>query len=379
MESLILSLIEAGFIFVSSVIVLDFFIASKKYKWTRNDHFDGHRFFNIGWTKKDSLKLERREDGKWNAFTAFLDWIIHRKKKDWEKRNITPIKPEPYIHSGIKITFVGHATVLIQINGLNILTDPVWSERTSPISWLGPKRYVNPGINLSDLPPLDIILVSHNHYDHMDISTLRELRKTQKAPIYTWLGNKSYLEKRWIDTVIEMDWWDIETRNSGLETHPESTSVTWTISDNNSRITFVPAQHFSARGITDRNKTLWWWFVVEHGEKSIYFAGDTWYGQYIEKIQEKYPHGINVWLLPMWAYKPRWFMAPIHTNPEEALKMQKDLKIQTGIGIHYGTFPLADDNQDDPIEDLEKAKTLPEYHSLDFRIGPNGTVWDMYK
>mgnify|MGYP000959161956 FL=1 len=152
------------------------------------------------------------------------------------------MKPPEKNHDGIRITNIGHATLLIQADGVNILTDPVWSERASPFSWIGPRRYTEPGVTLADMPRIDIILLSHNHYDHMDIASLRYFYDRDTPIIYTGLGNEQYLEDRKIKNVIDMDWWEEKTRSIG------SSEV---------KITYLPAQHFSARGLTDRNKTLW--------------------------------------------------------------------------------------------------------------------------
>lgn len=195
----------------------------------------------------------------------------------------------------------------------------------------------------------------------MDISTLKQLAARDNPKIYTWLWNKDYLKKYNILNVIDMDWWKTEV------IEPIKDGI----------ITFVPAQHFSARGITDRNKTLWGGFITSIWGRSLYFAWDTGYGSFIEEIKKKFASWLDIWLLPIGAYKPRWFMADIHTNPEEALMIQKDLGIKTAIGIHYGTFPLADDSQDDPLDDLKSAQQNPLYKDLDFQVGPNGTTWNI--
>jgi L-ascorbate metabolism protein UlaG (beta-lactamase superfamily) len=155
-----------------------------------------------------------------------------------------------------------------------------------------------------------------------------------------------------------MDWWEEKTRSVG------SSEV---------KITYLPAQHFSARGLTDRNKTLWWGFRLEASGKSLYFAGDTGYGEFVTKIQEKYPNGFDIGLIPIGAYKPRWFMAPVHTDPFEGMLLQREFKIKKAIGIHYGTFDLADDNQDEPVQDLLEAKK--KFGEQIFEIGPAGTEW----
>ena len=159
-----------------------------------------------------------------------------------------------------------------------------------------------------------------------------------------------------------MDWWEELEYTKGRE---------------KMEVIYLPAQHFSARGVLDRNKTLWGGFVVRIRGKSLYFAGDTGYGRFLEHISDRFPEGFDVGLLPIGAYKPKWFLTKIHTGPADALQMQIDLNIKTGIAIHWGVFPLADDGQDDPIRDLATAREIPRYASLDFRVEPSGGVWEI--
>ena len=337
--------------------VINIFYVSTGYKWPLSDHFDGKRFYNIGWSPKESYRIERSDDKKgWLIY-----WLLHREKNKWIKREIIPVVPtERNMTNDAIITYIGHATVLIQISGLNIVTDPVWGNRASPFSWAGPRRFTDPWVKLTDLPAIDIVLLSHNHYDHMDIVTLRKLAAKDNPLIYTGLGNMKYLKARRIENVREMDWWqEEEYKKEGVQ----------------SKITYLPAQHFSARGLTDRNKTLWWGFRMEIWGKSLYFAWDTGYGPFIENIYEKYPEGFDIGIIPIGAYKPRWFMAPVHTDPFEGMWLQRELGIRKSIGIHYGTFDLADDNQDEPLEDLKKAKENAIYKDQVFEIGPSGTSW----
>jgi L-ascorbate metabolism protein UlaG (beta-lactamase superfamily) len=369
-----LSLISAIVFMMIVIFLVNLTYASKGYKWDISDHFDGKRFYNIGWSPRESYRIERSEDKKW----GLIYWLLHREKNKWKERKITQIKPkERNTSDEVVMTYIGHATVLIQIAGINILTDPVWSPRASPWPWLGPKRYTGVWVKLEDLPQIDIILLSHNHYDHMDIWALKKLESRDHPTIYTGLGNKKYLEDRRIMDVVEMDWWesiDYSKKEIGDGwAQSISTPIPYLLP---TRISFLPAQHFSARGLTDRNKTLWWGFRVEIGSKSLYFAWDTWYGSFVEKIREKYPEGFDYGLIPIWAYKPRWFMAPVHTDPFEGMLIQRDLGIRKSIGIHFGTFDLADDNQDEPLEDLKKAKEDPKYKNQIFEIGPSGSVWN---
>lgn len=324
-------------------------ISAKGYSGPISDHFDGQRFWNIGEREGLIKRVEKSEnEGDFNIFTFF-----NRPKTDWAEL-ITPEITVPNRSLDLKVTHINHATALIQVNNLNIITDPVYSYRVSPFSFFGPKRYTNPRISFTNLPPIDVIIISHNHYDHMDLDTLKNLQaKSSSTKIIVGLGNKEYLEDRGIVNVIETDWY----------------TDTKVASDVN--IKTVPAQHFSARGLTDRNKTLWVGYVVEVGgvvNKKIYFAGDTGYGPFVKNIAELYPEGFDLALLPIGAYKPRYFMSLVHVAPVEALQMMKDLKIREGIAIHFGTFPLALDKQTDPGNELEALKQTEEYKNLNLTV-----------
>ena len=296
-----------------------------------SDHFDGTRFLNPGVPEK--------------SFSDFLRWQWTRDAASWpEWIESTPgPKPHTRINGPWRVTFVGHATVLIQMHGINILTDPVWSERASPVTWAGPKRVRAPGIRFEDLPPIDVILLSHNHYDHMDLATLEKLSAKFNPVIYTGLGNAGYLAAEGIPGAIEMDWWDRREGPGGF--------TYW----------FVPAQHFSARGLTDRNLTLWGGLVVDTPEGRLFFAGDTGYGPHFKEIGQRLgPFRFS--LIPIGAYEPRWFMQMAHTNPEEAVRAHQDVRSELSLGIHFGTFPLTDEPIDAPERELEAARKL---HKID--------------
>ena len=239
------------------------------------------------------------------------------------------------------VTYVNHDTVLIQTEGLNFLTDPIWSKRASPFYLLGPKRFALPGIAFDDLPPVDIVLVSHNHYDHMDIATLRRLVSKWNPKIIVPIGNKSYLNKRGIQNVVELDWWEKEEITEQVQ------------------VACVPAQHFSARAISDRNRTLWAGFVIETPHGNTYFAGDTGFGPFVEHLKARYEE-FRLALLPIGAYKPEWFMRTVHISPDEAFVMHRELAVRTSVGMHFGTFRLADDRQEEPprrIRELVETET----------------------
>ena len=235
------------------------------------------------------------------------------------------------------VYFVNHSTFLIQLGNFNILTDPVWSNRVSPFKWLGPQRMRPPGIKFGELPDIHLVLISHNHYDHLDVSTLIKIHKKFNPLIITPLGVSKLLLQKGIDNCIEMDWWQNQKINDQSE------------------IVCVPALHFSGRGMFDRDKTLWAGFIIKSTFGNIYFAGDTGYGDIFKQIGKEYGP-INLAILPIGAYLPQWFMSPIHTSPEEAVKIHLDLQADKSVAMHFGTFPLADDGMWQPQEDLKKEK-----------------------
>ena len=252
----------------------------------------------------------------------------------------------------MSFTWIGHASVLIQLDGKNILTDPIWSERCSPISFIGPKRFTNPGIQINDLPPIDIIVISHNHYDHMDLPTLKELDKRFKPTIYAGLGNQDFLKGEGLTNVVELDWWDIRL-------------------EKDLKIVFTPTQHFSGRGIFDREETLWGSYIIEGKSETIYFAGDTGYFPEFKEIGNRFPE-IDVAILPIGAYEPRWFMKPIHMNPEDTLQAFSDLGAKYLLPMHYLTFVLTDEALDEPLNftrSLLKTRKINPKTLVDLKIG----------
>jgi N-acyl-phosphatidylethanolamine-hydrolysing phospholipase D len=233
--------------------------------------------------------------------------------------------------SQLTVTWVGHASLLIQLNGLNILTDPMWSARASPVQFAGPKRWVAPAVALDALPPLDVVLQSHNHYDHLDDFTVRQLvRRHPHALWVTPLGDAAFVRKRGAraNEVVELDWWE-ERRVGSL------------------RITATPAMHFSSRGIGDRGDTLWCGFALAGDVKRVFFAGDTGFHPEFGAIDERCGP-FDVALLPIGAYEPRWFMRYLHMNPEEAVDAFRALHARVMVPIHWGTFKLTDEAMDEP-------------------------------
>lgn len=292
-----------------------------------SNHLNGNRFVNPEPIPQKSL---------W----TFLKWRLTRKSGEWPEKMLPAVKtakpPLTVLGDKLRVTFVNHSTVLIQVNGYNILTDPIWSDRCSPVSWAGPKRAQEPGLLFDDLPQIDLVLISHNHYDHLDIPTLTKLTSRKKPVVLTGLGNAKLVSNEQLSEVKELDWWQEVSLSSGV------------------KVTFVPAKHFSGRGLFDRNKTLWGGFVVETGGYTIYFAGDTGYGSHFKEISERFPN-IFFAILPIGAYEPRWFMSPVHLDPTESTRAFLDLKAEHGIAVHFGTFQLADDSFNQPAEDTRKA------------------------
>jgi L-ascorbate metabolism protein UlaG (beta-lactamase superfamily) len=322
---LILIFVALLFVVVSSTI--GFFLSAPRYKGPVSDHFDGHKFFTPGGAAAKGLP-------------EVLKWMLGRKASPWIADNNIGYgqAPPPRIGRGARITFVNHSTFLIQVDGINILTDPVWSERTSPFQWAGPRRKRPPGIRFEDLPKIDLILLSHNHYDHLDIATLKRLYQKHRPHIVTALGIKPYLTLHGINDTTELDWWKEWIMNDGL------------------KIRCVPAQHFSGRGMYDRDATLWCGFAVIRMGGNIYFAGDSGYQEKMFREIGERCSPIHVALIPIGAFKPEWFMSPIHCSPKEAVKIHKDLGSNLSIGTHFGTFPLADDNSEDAISELAEAR-----------------------
>jgi L-ascorbate metabolism protein UlaG (beta-lactamase superfamily) len=317
------------------------------HKGPKSDHFDGEKFFN---PQMDNQK----------SFSDFLKWQWTRERADWPDfvsdvaQNYE--QPKELARNHFRVTFVNHATTLIEIDGVHILTDPVWSERVSPISFLGPKRVRMPGVPFEKLPKIDMVLISHNHYDHLDLPTLKRLDQAHSPLFIVPLGNKALLDSERIAKTEELDWG--QSRDyKGI------------------KITFEEALHWSGRAVVDSYSTLWGSFVVQSGASRIYFAGDTGYGTHFKRLQEKY-QTFDVSLLPIGAYSPRWFMQSNHMNPEDAVKAFLDLKTKKAIGIHFGTFNLTDESIDDPINDLKKAMSERNVPSEMFVAPMNGNYFD---
>ncbi len=299
------------------------------YQGPISDHFDGTQFF-----LPDDLPPKGLKD--------LLKWQFGRQKKKWPKKIATKYHASPSNrrNSGdFSVTFIGHATILIQVGGINILTDPFFSDRASPFQFAGPKRAHPPGININALPPIDFILLSHNHYDHLDLAALKDLHDKSEPLIITPLGNGAIINKTGHKhQIVEADWHD--TINLTQEV----------------KVTLTPARHWSKRTIKDHNMALWCAFLIQTPFGPIYFSGDTGYGDgaHFRAIHQQFgPPKLS--FLPIGAYEPRWFMKDQHMNPNDAVKAHLDLKSQHSIAFHHGTIQLTDEAIDQPIIDLSSA------------------------
>lgn len=306
------------------------------YQEPGSDHFDGELFFNP-WFKAPPGEAPQKRTFWWVwRFIAGPKW---NETKDSAPGQAPVIR----VPRGLVITPVGHGTFLVQMDGLNILTDPIWSERCSPVSWAGPKRHRPPGIRFEDLPPIDAVLVSHNHYDHLDVPTLERLAKRGVPRTVTTLGNRGIISDAGMPVVDELDWW---------QSVRLSENVT---------VTVVPAQHFSSRSLWDRNKTLWGGFVVSGPSGNVYYSGDTGYGPHFREIAGRFSP-IRAALIPISPYwpensgeRPSRNFNKIHMGPADAVQAHLDLGAQISIAAHFQVFQLGVDGYDDAPSELKSV------------------------
>ena len=248
---------------------------------------------------------------------------------------IHPVRPPALGSASAVVTFIGHSTFLIQTPAGHVITDPVYALKAGPFARFGPRRVRKPAVRFEDLPHISTILLSHNHYDHCDLPTLRALQVRFQPHVITPLGNGALLRSAGITRVEELDWWD-EGRDSAF------------------RVMVTPAQHFSARTPFDRNRALWGGFVFVAGGMRIFFAGDSGYAPHFREVRAR-AGAVDLALLPIGAYEPRWFMKDVHMNPAEAVQACEDLGSPPSLGMHFGTFQLTAEGIDEPLRALERA------------------------
>jgi L-ascorbate metabolism protein UlaG (beta-lactamase superfamily) len=288
----------------------------------KSDHFDGRRFLNPSGTVPQ-------------PFTAVPRMLLEP-RTPWPARiDQLPQLPPPLDDAAAVVTFIGHATFLIQTPTGNILTDPMYSQRAGPLNVFGPRRVRQPAVRFDDLPCVQAVLLSHNHYDHCDRRTLGMLAERFDPIVVTPLGNGALVRSAGIRRVEELDWWE----------NAKTTALP---------ITLTPAQHFSARTTLDRNRALWGGFVLIAGGARIYFAGDTAYAGFFNDVRRRLGP-IHLALLPIGAYDPRWFMQSVHMNPAEAVQAHLDLQASESLGMHFGTFQLTSEGIDEPLRGLDDA------------------------
>ena len=266
---------------------------------------------------------------------------------DWEEINLS--EDDNYA------VWIGHSTFLIKKNGVTILTDPIFSKRASPFRNIGPKRLIPPAIPLNKIPKIDVITVSHNHYDHLDIRSLKKISKNHPDAIFLVpAGDEKLLQRKRINNVYSFNWWE------SIE-HKEFV------------FTFTPVQHWSKRSLFDRNKSLWGGWYIKNKDYAIYHAGDTGYSK--DFIDTRLKLGAPKYaFIPIGAYDPEWFMAESHVNPEDAVQIMLDLEAEKAFGMHWATFTLTDEDTIEPKERLKKA--VNENGSIDFKsVSPGDVIY----
>ena len=304
----------------------------------KSDHFDGRRFVNPTGAAGQPLSAVPR--------------MLLEPRTPWPARvDVAPRQPPGLDGAVAVVTFIGHATFLIQTAAGNILTDPMYSQSAGPLNVLGPRRVRQPAVPFDDLPAISMVLLSHKHYDHCDLRTLRKLAQRFDPVVITPLGNGPLVRSCGLRRVEELDWWQ-EAKTSALP------------------VTLTPAQHFSARSPFDRNRALWGGFVLVVDRAQILFAGDTAYGPFFRDVRQRLGP-IDLALLPIGAYEPRWFMRPVHMNPAEAVQAHLDLQASESVGMHFGTFRLTAEGIDEPLRALDEARrarniTPSRFRTLEF-------------
>ena len=344
---------------IISIVHVAFSVAQAQTSTPSTTTFSGSQRTATGYKNNYAVEVNK-------SFSDFFRW----QWESWQLEKV-PSRPTPRVTADLAliktptlpaVTWIGHATALVQANGLNVLVDPIFSERASPVQLFGPKRAQPPGIALADLPAIDVVLISHNHYDHLDRASVAQLDEIAKAAgkptlFIVPLGLKAWFNDIGISTVVELDWWQ-RHEIKGVDFH------------------LTPVQHWSARSVNDRSATLWGGWAVLGKDFHWYYAGDTGYSRdfadtakfFSQKQIESLGGGFDLALIPVGAYEPRWFMTPQHVNPMEAVRIHQDIGAKRSIGVHWGTFQLTDEPLDQPPRDLVVARTALNVKEADFSV-----------
>lgn len=313
--------------------------------------YKGEKLFNFDGTYFRSPRIIAGVQG----VKSLLKWQRERVRPTWVVEKNLRHKPT-LINSKLgelNVVFINHSTFLIQIDGLNIITDPVFANRVGPLG-IGPKRHKPSGLAMNELPKIDIILLSHNHYDHLDIQAVKEIYKKNNSKIICPLGIGLFLDKHNIKHLPDLNWYEELNLND------------------NTSILCTEALHFSGRGLSDRNKTLWAGYLIKSRFGDVYFVGDTGYNENIFTEIGKQHKDISLALIPIGAYKPEWFMSSVHISPAQAVMLHKAVGAKQSIAMHWGTFALADDGMYTAVEEIKKFHTTKDIKEDEFIILENG-------
>jgi N-acyl-phosphatidylethanolamine-hydrolysing phospholipase D len=331
-------------------------------------HWSKGRFFNP-YQKDSKRKL-------WHVFLWQIGY--YNDPKPLAPFPIDFSYPQTHITPTSKSTvqWINHSTFLIRHNGINCLTDPIWSRRASPVRFVGPKRKFQPAISLKNLPPLHFVFISHDHYDHLDVRAIKFLSQHHPQAVFCVpLGLKKWFEKRGVTRLIELDWWQEVSIPVNIPAVDGAASGSEFM-----KITAVPAQHFSGRKLLGKDKTLWCGWVIEfisitEKPKKFYFVGDTGYNEFdFRKIGEIFEH-IDLSIIPIGSYIPKRFMAPVHIGPDEACKIHQEAKSKLSIASHFGTFRLSEEHHKRPPFDLYKALEKESIPHDDFIVPLPGQLY----
>jgi len=292
----------------------------------QSDHFNGKTFFNPGAPSHAGL-------------LDLIRWKRTSTAKPWPARvEVTPSPvPAAPVGEGITATWVGQSTFVLRSARATLLTDPIFSDRASPVRWAGPKRAARPGVDFEALPRVDLVLLSHDHYDHCDVPTLRRLAQRDNPLVVAPLGHRRLLAAAGLRRVVELDWWEAREARPGVG------------------VTLVPSRHWSRRMPFSTNTRLWGGFIVRTGGRLAYFVGDSGYDEALFGEIGRHLGPPDLAMIPIGAYEPRWFMKAAHMNPAEAMRVHRDVGSRLSVAMHWGTFQLTDEAREDPVRALREA------------------------